>query len=502
MKKNLFYLFALICTMSLFTACSDDDDPVYPIEEEIAGTYKGTLDIELAGASVAKDLPKNVTITKVSGNVVSLELKDFSFMGSNIGTIKLEKCILKQNGSSYTFTGNQELNLTGIGKCSVKLAGTFNNGKTEVNLDIDVLQLEQKVKVIYKGNRLTGSESSEAKITAFAIDSDWVTEQPQINEAAGTITFKVSDAATADDLKALKPEFTISDKATVSPASGVVQDFSANKAVTYTVVAENGATAIYTVSIAGSQNVLKYSFEEWEPYGQTGAELPLPREELATSSEGAALLVGYGKGVPVYKSEDKIAGDYAIRLVTMDLSEHANALIPAITSGSVFTGKFDMMAAFTDRLACTRFGIAYDKKPLRFKGWYKYTPGEKFVDGSDYNNIKEVADKVDECAIQAVLYEAVDEAGNEVTLTGHDIGNSKYRVAVAVVADGTAKAEYTEFDLPFVYLENKTYDANKTYKMAIVCSSSKEGDLFKGAGGSTLFVDEIEVIGEPVAANN
>ena len=36
MKKNLFYLFALICSMSLFTACSDDDDPDYSkvIEEE------------------------------------------------------------------------------------------------------------------------------------------------------------------------------------------------------------------------------------------------------------------------------------------------------------------------------------------------------------------------------------------------------------------------------------------------------------------------------------
>ena len=32
--------------MSLFTACSDDDDPDYSkvIEEEIAGNYKGTLD--------------------------------------------------------------------------------------------------------------------------------------------------------------------------------------------------------------------------------------------------------------------------------------------------------------------------------------------------------------------------------------------------------------------------------------------------------------------------
>ena len=29
MKKNLFYLFALICSMSLFTSCSNDDDPDY-----------------------------------------------------------------------------------------------------------------------------------------------------------------------------------------------------------------------------------------------------------------------------------------------------------------------------------------------------------------------------------------------------------------------------------------------------------------------------------------
>ena len=36
MKKNLFYLFALICSMSLFTACDDDDDEVSPW----IGTYK------------------------------------------------------------------------------------------------------------------------------------------------------------------------------------------------------------------------------------------------------------------------------------------------------------------------------------------------------------------------------------------------------------------------------------------------------------------------------
>mgnify|MGYP002996190355 CR=1 FL=1 len=54
--------------------------------------------------------------------------------------------------------------------------------------------------------------------------------------------------------------------------------------------------------------------------------------------------------------------------------------------------------------------------------------------------------------------------------------------------------EYTPFNIEFEYLQE--YDRNAKYKFAIVCSSSKDGDLFKGAGGSTLIVDEFEVICE------
>lgn len=179
----------------------------------------------------------------------------------------------------------------------------------------------------------------------------------------------------------------------------------------------------------------------------------------------------------------------------MDTSEIASSLIPAITSGSLFTGKFDILAAITDKLSSTKFGIAYDKKPLRFKGYYKYTPGEKFIDGTDVENIV-TKDQTDECAIQAVLYEAETD---DFTLTGHDINNSDKRVAVAALSDGTAKAAWTSFDIPFTWLEGKTYDPAKKYKLAIVCSSSKEGDAFKGAGGSTLLIDEFEVVGEAVA---
>jgi len=53
------------------------------------------------------------------------------------------------------------------------------------------------------------------------------------------------------DLTSLTPEIAISEKATISPKSGVTQDFS--KEVTYTVTAENGTTNIYKVNLTNEE---------------------------------------------------------------------------------------------------------------------------------------------------------------------------------------------------------------------------------------------------------
>ncbi|MBU2946703.1 DUF5018 domain-containing protein [Zobellia uliginosa] len=53
------------------------------------------------------------------------------------------------------------------------------------------------------------------------------------------------------DLTSLTPEIVISEKATISPKSGVTQDFS--KEVTYTVTAENGTTNMYKVNLTNEE---------------------------------------------------------------------------------------------------------------------------------------------------------------------------------------------------------------------------------------------------------
>lgn len=510
MKKNLFYLFALVCSMSLFTACSDDDDaPDYSkvIESEIAGNYKGTLTVTVEGITMPSE-PQKITIEKASPSAINLSLANFSFMGITIGDIELKNCILSQNGDTYTFTGTQKLEVEGL-SCTINAKGTIANGAVKVDMDVDAIAggLKQSVKVIYEGTRLSGSESSEAKVTAFSFDlsneaNAVVIEQPVINND-NTITFRVDEAAVTanpDVLKTLVPTFTVSDKATSSVESGKAMNLSQD--VTITLLAEDGTVAEYVVKAPAQNFYSLFDFDSWKnpEYGLGKNNTLLPDNIWASGASAGGLLGGV-----LLENESTGENTYAAKMTTFEYPQAANNLFPKITSGSLYTGSFDMTPALppsvggeNDRLKCTSFGVkaslVISGKPLLFRGLYKYQAGEKFLDASENIQGVVVEGKKDECAIQAVLYEAKDADGNEVTLNGHDINNSKYIVASAVLADGSEKADFTPFNIAFTY--KKEYKTDGEYKFAIVCSSSKEGDKFKGAGGSSLVVDNFEVICE------
>ena len=218
----------------------------------------------------------------------------------------------------------------------------------------------------------------------------------------------------------------------------------------------------------------------------------LPEEIWASSAAGAGLLGG-----SLLKKETNEDGTFAAKMMTFEYPGQANSLVPKITAGSIFIGTFDMMPALMgDRLSCTKFGVPAASVgltgcPVRFKGMYKYTAGETYLNATDPSNIIETED-VDQGSIVAVLYKAKDASGAEITLTGHDINTSEHIVAYAMVTAENTDS-YQTFDVEFT---TNGYEAGVDYKFAIVCSSSIQGDTFKGAGGSTLIVDELEVIAE------
>jgi hypothetical protein len=85
-------------------------------------------------------------------------------------------------------------------------------------------------------------KSKEKQIISFKIMKPPATGV--INESSKTIIVQVPEDA---DVTALVPVLTVSDLASVSPASGMPQDFT--KPVVYTVTAENESTVKYTVTV-------------------------------------------------------------------------------------------------------------------------------------------------------------------------------------------------------------------------------------------------------------
>lgn len=416
MKKNLFYLFALICSMSLFTACSDDDEaPDYSkvIESEMAGNYKGTLTVTVEGTTMPSE-PQKIKIEKAGPSAINLSLANFSFMGITIGDVELKNCVLSQNGNVYTFTGTQDLKVDAL-SCTINAKGTIANSAVKVDMDITVGGLEQSVKVVYEGTRLTGSESSEAKITAFSFDMSneanaIVIEQPVINED-NTITFRVDETKVkenADALKNLVPTFTISDKATSSVESGKAMNLSSD--VTIAVTAEDGTIVEYVVKSPTKNALMKFTFDEWEhpEYGLGKNNTLLPADIWASGASAGGMLGGV-----LLENEPTGENTYAAKMTTFEHS-NPNALIPKITSGSLYTGSFDMTPALppllggeNDRLKCTSFGVEASRlisgKPLFFRGVYKYKSGDKYLDASENIQGDVIEGKKDECAIGCIV---------------------------------------------------------------------------------------------------
>jgi hypothetical protein len=167
-----------------------------------------------------------------------------------------------------------------------------------------------------------------------------------------------------------------------------------------------------------------------------------------------------------------------------------------IAAGNFFLGAFDTQYALTNTLKTTQMGIAYTKQPVKVTGYYKYSPGETFTD-KDFNEVK---DRTDEPSIYSVLYVNHDAQGNEIMLHGDDVLSSPYIVSKAQVASVPPASEWTPFEMTFEGTTPIDADllAKRGYNLALVFSSSKTGDTFEGAVGSTLYIDKVEItfIGE------
>ena len=323
-----------------------------------------------------------------------------------------------------------------------------------------------------------------------------------VSSSTRRLTFTVWQRA---GLPAMPVKFALTPGATITPANGSVQDFSKGP-VEYTVTSEDGQWhRTYTVEFRETMlPTNRYDFEQFElsANGKYYVWYYQPdgggKEYIwASGNDGFMIASPNAAAVdyPTVPDADGVDG-YCIKLTTRSTGSWGRMFKKPIAAGNFFLGAFDTQYALTNTLKTTQMGIAYTRQPVKVTGYYKYSPGETFTD-KDFNEVK---DRTDEPSIYSVLYVNHDAQGNEIMLHGDDVLSSPYIVSKAQVTSVPPTSEWTPFEMTFEGTTPIDADllAKRGYNLALVFSSSKTGDTFEGAVGSTLYIDKVEItfIGE------
>lgn len=232
----------------------------------------------------------------------------------------------------------------------------------------------------------------------------------------------------------------------------------------------------------------EFDFTEW-----IGIQSFFNPKGWETSNQAVALINSTQKtdyDYPVTETEmGRIGKGATITTIDTKGGTIMGVAFPKVTSGSIYLGTFDFMAAMKNPLLATKFGVPYSGKlPVSLTLWYKYTPGADYYDG-----VNKVDGTVDAPSVAVVLYDITDNM--TVSLTGVDIFDSPRIVAKGIAYPTKNTADFRETTIQIKMVSGKTYDTTKNkYKLAIILSSSKDGAAFKGAPGSTFTVDEIKLV--------
>jgi hypothetical protein len=325
-----------------------------------------------------------------------------------------------------------------------------------------------------------------------------------VNASDDAITFRVRRNHDRD-LSDIQPSFVLTPGATITQLSN---NLTSDKGgvLTYRVTSEDRQwNRIYTISIQPVvrtvNDTVAYDFEhfELEPkenkyyiWHNTMDDGTLGND-WANGNPGFRLSMGSAKpeeypSAPLSEGYD----GYAIQLTTRSTGPFGALAGKRIAAGNFFLGTFDVSIALTSPLQATHFGVPFDREPITMTGYYKYKPGATYQD----KNGNAVPNQIDEAALYAVFYRNHDDQGNTLTLHGDNVKTSSQIIAIADMGKVTPVDTWTAFELTFDY--NTPIDftllENQGYNLAIVFSSSKEGDKFEGAIGSQLCIDKLRII--------
>lgn len=324
----------------------------------------------------------------------------------------------------------------------------------------------------------------------------------------------------SSDLKQVAPTFILSEGAKIIhdktgiDGNGLTLDFTEPQH--YTVVSQDGNyRKYYTLSLKQPLAITEFKFESFEFIGNskqyvnyyeidsTGGRCNI----WATANAGYAMCGRSDFPTQRYDRGQSGNGVCLRTETTGGFGTMTNPPMP-IAAGNLFIGRFDALSAVSSPRTATLFGMPFDKTPKAFTGYYMFKPGETMTDDSGAV-IEGETDRPDFYVVMYENYDIVDGRRQSVMLDGNNVLTHKNIVGLARIKEQDIvnltdeqieRGEWQYFDIPFELVNGKQIDperlANYGYNVAIVISSSVDGAYFRGAVGSTLYVDTFKIICE------
>lgn len=293
------------------------------------------------------------------------------------------------------------------------------------------------------------------------------------------------------DLRRLRPDSVqLSTFASINPAIDEYRDFS--NPVVYTVTAENGSIATYTVTArldSPEPQLENAGFDDWfTPAGRSFQEPGVDSNSIwATANTGVTtfpLPASNANTLPLLLGNN----DYAAQLITRQLGGFALASGQGMGAATLFTGRFRVN--ITNPSASAQFGYPFTARPTAFSIEMKYVAGSPFLDGRH-----RPLNKVDSAEFYLLLENRLDQNNIRRIATGWyrtgTTSGSNFSTIKVPLLYGPLPTGTPSYQLPANGLFGNAND--RITHISVVFASSIGGEVFEGAVGSSLTINNFRL---------
>lgn len=427
------------------------------------------------------------------------------------GACALKNVILQSDALTPIIGGN-DADLMEIGE---QLVNTLAEKGINYTYTYDAENDYSLMKVNFEEEFLNALEEGEHSFTFIATDvNDRIT--------TGTMKVSVTNAFVAIKDVDLNEVYTSTAKVSLdilkAEATNPAVEYRASNSSEWTSVpAEiNGATA--TASLTGltpattyicravcdgftGSNTVEFTtevaaqlenagFETWDTSGKIyyiAADDKVESRFWDSGNHGSSTL---NKNVTVPDSEVKHSGNYSAKLCSQFVG--FGGLVGRFAAGNLFAGEYLYTDGTDGELG---WGRPFTSRPKSLKGYVKYAPVAVTHTSKDLPEVKE--GDMDKGIIYIALVDATlkENRGKKypviVKTKSKELFHSTDANVIAYgeyVLDGATDG-MIEFNIPLEYYRNE-----KPSYIVVVCSASKGGDYFAGGNGSTMNVDDFELV--------